>query len=153
MAFTIVDGDGDTVLTGATPLDLTNAGTYYLKRLKVGAPNRKIAIDSSPSAKGSFVQDFDDHSYPIMGGSLAIVGSSEAAVKATFESYALLIKSQIDLTLTIPNETGTYPNCVNMEFDLIRFPGNNQNGGQLVKPNDNGTFRAYVQMDFIQLSK
>ncbi len=153
MAFIVKDRDGATLLTLTVPLDIRTAGRYYVKRCKVDSPNRKITIDSSPSANGSFAQDFDDHSWPISGGSMAIVGSSESDVRATFESDAANIKGQIGLELTIPNQTNysSYPNCVCTAFELMRRPPPDL---RTVIPNEGATtFRAYVAMEFVQLSK
>ena len=152
MAFTIVNAAGSTVLTATSGFALT-AGTYYFHRCKVDSCDRKVTLDSTPGAGGGFAQDFGDLWWPISGGSLLICNTSEAACKSTFEAYAALIKKQIGMTLTLPNENGTsggtYPNVANTAFELIRFPD-----GRIVKPNGNGsTFRCVVQMEFIQLSQ
>ena len=150
MAFIIENSNGDTLLTGATPLDMTTGGVYYFKRCKFGSPRRKIAIDSSPSAKGSFAQDFDDHSWPITGGSILLNSSSVTTIKQLYESYSLLIANQIGLELTIPDGvSATYPNCVCTMFEAVRRPD-----GRTVVPNGDGSlYRMYIEMEFLQLSK
>ncbi len=152
MAFAIVNSAGSTVLTATTGFSLAT-GNYYFHRCKVDSCKRKVTIDSTPGAGGSFAQDFGNMWWTISGGSLLICNTTEAACKSTFEAFAVLIKEQIGLTLTIPNENGTsggtYPNCVCTAFEIIRFPD-----GRIVKPNGNGaTFRCVVQMEFVQLSQ
>lgn len=157
MAFTIKDVSGDTLIVGTYPMAFST-NVYYCKRCKVDAPNRKVTVDSSPTVDGSFAQDFGDHSWPITGGSLMFVGPSEADIRKSFEDYAALIKQQIGLTLTIPNqnvsgstpEDKDYPNCVCTAFELLRRPAPDM---RTVIPNDNGSFRAFVAMEFVQLSK
>ena len=151
MAFTITSSASALLLTGATPLVMTSAGVYYFKRCIVQGRRRKITIGSSPSAVGSFVQDFDDHSYPITGGSIMLIGADEASIKTAFASYEALISQQVGLSLSIPNENSgsAFANCVNTMFELWRRPD-----GRIVTPNGDGSlFRAYISMEFIQLSK
>ena len=150
MSFFIQNANGDTLLTATTPLDMTTGGVYYFKNFKMGSPRRKIAIDSSPSAKGSFAQDFDDHSWPIAGGSILLNSSSVTTIKQLEETYSLLIANQIGLELTIPNQaSATYPNCVCTMFEAVRRPD-----GRTVVPNGDGSlYRMYIEMEFIQLSK
>ena len=151
MAFTITNSAGSPVLTADAGFSLA-AGTYSFHRCKVDSCDRKVTVDSSPGAGGAFAQDFGNLWWPISGGSLLICAASEAVCKSTFEAFAVLIKKQIGLSLTIPNEAGTsggvYPNCVNTAFEIIRFPD-----GRIVKPNGNSTFRCVVQMEFVQLSQ
>lgn len=149
MAFTIVNSASSTVLTAATPLDLA-VGIYYFKRCKVDSVSRKITIDSSPSANGSFAQDFGDCCWSISGGSILISGSSESDCKAAFQTLAANIKQQIGLTLSIPNENlSPFTNCVCTAFELMR-----RSDGRICVPNDDGmSFRSYVMMEFVQLSR
>lgn len=158
MSFAILDINDQTLLTGTTPLAMTS-GTYYLKRCKVDSVSRKVTIDSSPGVDGSFAQDFGDHSWMITGGTLMIVSTSEMLVRTQFATYAPLIKQQIGLTLIIPNEKNTagnpdnqtYTNCVCTAFELMRRPHPDL---RTVIPNGDGsTYRAYVAMEFVQLSK
>ncbi len=157
MSFAILDVDDHTILTGTTPLALT-AGTYYLKRCKVDSVSRKVTIDSSPGANGSFAFDFGDCCWMISGGTLLLVGATQAAVRKLFEGYAVLIKQQIGLTVVIPDQdlTGSnptnksYSNCVCTGFELLRRPPPDS---RIVIPNDDGTFRAFVAMEFVQLSQ
>lgn len=155
MAFTITNAANTQVLVAATPLSLA-AGVYYFKRCKVDSVQRKVLIDSSPTMAGAFAQDFGDMCWPITGGSLLISDTSEQNVKDSFTAYALSIKQQIGLTLSIPNQSaqpfpGTSPflNCVCTAFELMR-----RSDGRIVVPNGDGTtFRAYVAMEFVQLSR
>jgi hypothetical protein len=151
MALTITNSSGATVMTAVTPLNVLVGGVYYLKRLKVESPLRKITIDSSPSVNGSFAQDFGDHSWPITGGSVMLVDSSEANLLAAFEIFAGLIKHQIGMTLSMDNETASpFANCVCTGFELYRrLPPDKRK----VIPNGNGTFRCCIDIDFVQLSK
>ncbi len=158
MSFAILDINDQTLLTGTTPLAMT-AGTYYLKRCKVDSVSRKVTIDSSPGTQGSFAQDFGDHSWMISGGSLMIVSTSEMLIKVQFETYQALIKQQIGLTLVIPNQKNTagnpdnqtYTNCVCTAFELMRRP---MPDSRIVIPNGDGsTYRAFVAMEFVQLSR
>lgn len=148
MALTI-SNSGGTLLTAATPIDLTEAGTYYFKRIKTGGVKRKITIDTSPSARGSFVQDFDDASWPLTGGSIIINASSEAECKSAFESYSNVVSQQIGLTVESTELPSNYAHCVNTSFEIVR-----RGDGRMVIPNGDGTlFRMYVDMEFVQLSK
>ena len=149
MAFTITNAASATVLTAATPLSLA-AGTYYFKRCKVDSVQRKVLVDSSPTMAGAFAQDMGDMCWPITGGSILISDTSEANIKTTFTTLGLAIKQQIGLTLSIPNESASpFANCVCTAFELMR-----RSDGRIVVPNGDGTtFRAYVAMEFIQLSR
>lgn len=149
MSFGILDSSNNVLAVGIVPLDLA-AGVYYFKRCKVDSVQRKITIDSSPSANGSFAQDFGDCCWPITGGSLLISGTSEADCKASFQTMCALVKNQIGLTVQIPNESlSPFRNCVCTAFELMRRPD-----GRICVPNDDAmTFRAYVAMEFVQLSR